>query len=334
MTDQQVPQKTTPVSEAELTAAFIDGAKRLWDITLTKPQLSVLVGHVNLETGSSGAGWSGSGVGNASMHNYNIGNIQWTPGCGRDYYVGGDRTRDANGNWVPTHYKFRAYPSLASAVDEYLRNIHARGGGSVWRAIMQADPEQFAHALKQTHYYEADESEYAAGMNARVKAFNNRPSYENALAGNFPQPTQQSHTTSIDDLLNQLLSALSSNQSRYLKKKAIKQLLPNDYLIKVKTANITNAIEFARILCTAIDEEMLEEAVIHTNGYQVEVQTTIHGSKPLCTEAVLELSDALANAFEKHADVKIAICPNKHSTYDELGISTAVQHYDLFHAGK
>lgn len=327
MADQQVPEKITPVSQPELVATFISVAKQLFNTDLTKSQVAVLVAHVNLETGSGGSGWAGGGVGNTSMHNYNIGNIQWTPGSGYDYFMGGDRTRDAQGNWQPTHFRFRAYPTLEDGVKDYLRNIHSRGGGKVWSAIMNGDPSDFSQELKKTRYYEEDEDKYESAMKARLNTFNKSDSYENAIAGNF----QTNQTTNIEDLLNKYLQALSYNQSRYLKKQAYKQLLPHDYLIKINANNTINAIEYARILCLAIDEELYSDAYIHTNNAnKVEIQTTINGNKSLCTNALVQLSDAIATAFS-NADISVVIFPDKQSGYQELGIVRAMQYYDAFH---
>lgn len=320
MANQEVEQKTTPVSEPELVSALISGANRLFGTTLTKPQVSVLVAHINLETGSSGAGWQGGSVGNTSMHNYNFGNIQWTPGSGHDYFVGGDRTKDANGKWIGTHYKFLAFPTLEDGAAYYLKFIHNSRGGKVWNAALEADPSAFSRELKHSGYYEEDESKYESAMNARLKNFNKGTSYEAALSGSFPS---SSKPKSLDDILNQFLSALSTNESHYLKKKAIKQLLPNKYRLVIN-ADTTKAIKLARVLCAAIDQKLYEDASIHTNGKSVEVQTTIHGDAPLCTAALLELSDILAIAF----DTKIEIHPSSHSKYNEINLTAALNNFD------
>ncbi len=143
-------------------------------------------------------------------------------------------------------------------------------------------------------------------------------------------PTNQTNIN-IDDLFAKYLAALSSNQSHYIKKESMKQLLPHDYLIKIQAEDTTNAIELARILCNAIDEELYSDAYIHSNGNSVEIQTTITGSKSLCTEALVQLSDAIATVFEKIAPVSVVICPNQQSNYHELGILEAMKHYDAFH---
>jgi hypothetical protein len=320
MVNQEVDQKTTPVSEPELVASIIANAKQMFNVELSRPQVAILISHINLETGSSGAGWQGGGVGNTSMHNYNLGNIQWTSGSGKDYFVGGDRTKDANGKWKGTHYNFLAFPTLDAGVKYYLGFIHNSGGGKTWQTVLQGDPSAFSQALKHTGYYEEDEEKYENAMKSRLNTFNKGKSYDTALSGSAPQ--------SPEDLLAQYLAALSSTNNRSMKKKAIKQLLPNDYLLKIQ-AEYSDGIEFARILSAAIDEELYEEASIYTNGYKVQLQTTIHGPAQLCTQALLELSNAIANNFV--VPVKIIVCQNKQPNFPALDVATASQQYDLFH---
>jgi hypothetical protein len=142
------------------------------------------------------------------------------------------------------------------------------------------------------------------------------------------EPTEiasQQAKPDIETILNQFLSALSSNESHYLKKKAIKQLLPNQYRLVIK-ASKPKAAEFARVLCQAIDQSLCEDASIHSDGHSVEVQATIHGDSRLCTAALLELSNILASAF----DVKVAIHPRSNSIYQEQTLTAALTNYNLF----
>lgn len=212
MANQEVPKVKTPVSEAELTRAFIDTARELFGIELTKSQLSLLVAQNNLETANRNAMW-----------NFNIGNITHnTKFDSFDYFIGGDKTRDKNGNWVPTKYQFRSYPNLHEGVKDYLRNLKHRAGGKVWNTILQANPGAFSKALKDSKYYEADEKDYTKGLISGVKAFNGKNSYENAVAGNFSAtPTQkpaQDLLGKIETLLNQFLKAVAEvEQNNFIK---------------------------------------------------------------------------------------------------------------------
>jgi Transglycosylase SLT domain len=139
-------------------------------------------------------------------------------------------------------------------------------------------------------------------------------------------PTNQGNQ--LENLLNQYLTALSHVEEPSVQKRAIKQLLPNDYLIRIQ-GSIADTVEFARILSAAIDEELHEDSTTHTNGHRTEMHTTIHGSAPLCTQSILQLSNALASFFP--SDISVSIHPNKKSSYPKMTIEAALEYYDLFH---
>lgn len=352
MVNREVEQKTTPVSEPELVATIISSAKQMFNVELTKPQVAVLIAHINLETGSSGAGWQGGGVGNTSMHNYNLGNIQWTSGAGYDYFIGGDRTKDAHGNWVGTHYKFLAFPALEDGVKYYLRNIHARGGGRVWNAILQADPAAFSQELKRTRYYEEDESKYESAMRARLKNFNKGKSYEVALSGHFPTGTPSSPRRTpantnmlaelggpgdLDAILDRFVSMFSAAAPKISLKRLYKEALPShDILIQIQAPDYTSAIEFSRILCTALDEELLSTSFTHTDARQVEIECSIQGPAKECFAAARQLAQAVAETF-RDATIKIGgiviktnCIMNKKSFYQPISLRTADTNYRKF----
>lgn len=345
MTNQEVEQKTTPVSEPELVATLISSSRQMFNMELTKPQVAVLIAHINLETGSSGAGWQGGGVGNTSMHNYNLGNIQWTPGSGHDYFVGGDRTKDIHGNWVGTHYKFLAFPTLEEGIKFYLRAIHSRGGGKVWNAILQGDTSAFAQELKSTRYYEEDESKYEAAMQARLKNFNKGKSYETALSGNFPAaitpaaPKQESSMmASLEEMINEGLQMFNSvfAEETSLKRLYKKALPTHNILIQIAAPNYNSAIEFSRILTSALDEDLLSTSYPYTDGGKVEVECIIQGPSKECFEAVQQMTGAIAEAFERATikigglKVKTTCIMNKKSSYQPISLRTATSNYRIF----
>lgn len=209
MANQQVPKQVTPVSEAEMARAFIDVARELFNINLTQEQVALLIAQNNVETASR-----------AYMHNYNIGNIIHTDKDNNDYFIGGDKTRGADGKWKPIQMKFRAYPDLKSGVKDYLTNLKHRAKGNVWQTILSGDPAAFAKALKDSRYYEADEKDYRAGLINHVKSYYKNKSYENAIAGNFktvspsqaPRVNKPNRLDTINNLLDKFLSALASSE--------------------------------------------------------------------------------------------------------------------------
>jgi len=212
MTNQQVPKKNTPVSEAQLSRAMLDVAKELFGIQLTKPQLALLVAQNNLETGNRKYMW-----------NWNIGNITHANDK-FDYFMGGDKTKNKNGEWVPTTLKFRSYESLNEGVKDYLGNLKQRGSGIVWNAIMKGDPATFSKALKTTKYYEADEADYTKGITSQVSAYNKRDSYESAISNTTPAATTSAPITNtgflgqVEALIEKFLKAIAEAQQTDLKK--------------------------------------------------------------------------------------------------------------------
>lgn len=364
MAEQQVNKVTTPISDAEMSRVFLDVAKKLFNVSLSKEQLAIIIAQNNLETGNR-----------KYMHNYNIGNIMHVAGDGHDFFVGGDKTKNNKGEWVPFKAKFRSYPNLEEAAKDYLGNLKRRGGGTVWNAIMSADPAAFAKALKQTKYYEADEKDYAAGMHSHFKAYNKSDSYDKAVANNYEkakpidtgtapatsseQPATQPKSfvpdpnfgatpvappsnilSRLDQVLNSFIKALGEEESHNnFEKKALykNNLLEHQVLIKINSDKLEDSIEFARILCTALDEELQAYAYTHTNKNDVEVECTIYGPKSLCIGSILQLCDALSDTFEMATkkiggcQIKSIICPNKKSDYQELDMRLAQIYYNAFH---
>lgn len=342
MANQQVPAIQTPVSETELTRAFYDTAKKLYGIELSKAQLAILVAHNNLETGNRRA-----------MYNYNIGNIMHFPGQdNHDYYIHGDRMKDKDGNWVPFKARFRSYPTLTEATEDYIRNLHNRGGG-VWQGMLSGDPAAFSKALKKTNYYGADEADtvdpktgkvqpgYTSIMMAGVKGYNKRPTYEQAISSSSAQPVESDDLMSrINNLLSRFLSALAedNNIHQNLVKQQYKQYLPeHKYLIRIDAIEMCDALEFARVLSSAMKEELLAEPTIFCQGSKIEMECKVHGNYLMCTEAVAQLCGAMSDTFElatyKLGGIKIAthIVPNTSSNYQELDIKLAEVGYQLFH---
>lgn len=139
----------------------------------------------------------------------------------------------------------------------------------------------------------------------------------------------------IDTLLDNIMKSFSNDRS--IKKKAFQKLIPHEFLISIKSSSTDNSIEFARILCQAIDEELFADANILTNHKDVEVETILNGPKQLCQDALLQLCNALSQTFEKAThkigsiEVFTVISTNMKSNLKSLNIKTACQYYDRFH---
>ncbi len=172
--------------------------------------------------------------------------------------------------------------------------------------------------------------------------------YQSYAAAQFPNkesgapsiahPTDM--VSQIESLLSQFLSAISTNQATeaLINKAEYQKYLPShQYLIQINSDDTCNAIEFSRVLCTALDEELMATASTHMHANNVEVECIINGDKALCTEAVLQVCDAMSYAFEDATQniggitVTTHITPDKKSNYQQLGIKLAEINYDIFH---
>jgi hypothetical protein len=146
MTEQLVADVLTPIAPAPLFAAL-----RLADPSLSRASLLVLLAQVALETG-----WG-------ACHCFNLGNIKWTPGCGRDFctfacteIIGGRKVTIPAG---APGAQFRAYPTLAAGAVDYLALLKTRFA-SAWPAVLAGDPRAFVQELARAHYFTADELTY------------------------------------------------------------------------------------------------------------------------------------------------------------------------------
>jgi hypothetical protein len=120
-------------------------------------------------------------------------------------------------------------------------------------------------------------------------------------------------------------------------KRLYKEALPNnDILIKITTPDHTSAVEFSRVLCAALDEDLLSTSYPHTDGHLVEIECSIPGPAKECFEAVTQMTEAIAETF-KDATVRIGgitvktySIMNKKSSYQAISHRTADTNYRKF----
>lgn len=136
-------------------------------------------------------------------------------------------------------------------------------------------------------------------------------------------------------ILNRYLQQVAASDRS--NKKLYKKYLPNhDVLIHVFANTNIDAVEFARVLTTALEEELHADAFTYTNGRQVDVQCKIAGPTDICFEAVKELTSAITEAFEVATKkiggitVKTNCVMNKKSSYQEIDLKTANSQYRKF----
>jgi hypothetical protein len=158
------------------------------------------------------------------------------------------------------------------------------------------------------------------------------------IATREPMPTQNTPPTTFIDMLNSLVQSISATAEEKPNKKLYKKMLPNhDILIRISAPDYTSAIEFSRILCAALDEEVQASAFPHTDGSNiVEVECSIPGPALACLMAVDQLSQSLADAFQTATKkiggitVKTHCIMNKKSSYQQISLRTAETNYRKF----
>lgn len=145
--------------------------------------------------------------------------------------------------------------------------------------------------------------------------------------------------TQIETMLESLWKAVAEEEGslHFQQKCAYKDLLPNHLLIKIASDSLDTSLEFSRILCLALDEELFSDGIIHTDKENVQVSCTVYGPKQLSINATLQLCEVLSETFEAATikigskRVRIEICPNQEADYQELDIKTGRMNFDRFH---
>lgn len=144
---------------------------------------------------------------------------------------------------------------------------------------------------------------------------------------------KEDNMSEVYDLLNKFLHNVKASDNGKLYKKYLPN---NNILIHISSNNLTNSIEFSRILCSALNEELNAKAYPYTNGKDVEVECKINGPEKECNDAVKELSNLISDMF-KQATIKIGgikinqnIITNKTSSYIEINSKQAEENYKKF----
>lgn len=343
--NNRVERVRTNISEPQMAQAIILAWRDLFKTTPTKDQVSMVLAQNNLETGHR-----------KNMWNYNVGNITHTNNDGFDYWQGLDWLYDYfTGSSGITQkqkknitLKYRAYPDLETGVKDYLKFLNSKHYAGAFQHILHPDPVAFSKALKNAGYYTADEASYTAGVKNLFNQANKSNSYELAMSGKIPtvnknrvpfnRPPAQSSgfLANLDGILNRFVEMLSAADETSLKRLYKKALPSHDILIKISAPDYTSAVEFSRILCSALDEDLLSTSYIYTDGTEIEVECCIQGPAKECFAAVQQMTEAVAETF-KDATIKIGgiiikteCSMNKKSSYQPISLRTAGTNYRKF----
>jgi hypothetical protein len=333
---REVPKTNTPVSDAQMAQAIINVWRRMFGTTPSREQVYLIMAQNSLETGPK----------RASMHNYNVGNII-VGGIDHDYFLGGDwmyaDKSETQKKQITQH--FRAYDSLEDGVEDYLKLLsQSHRYATAWQHIMKPDIQAYSEALHEAGYYGEKADKYTAGLMGQFNKFNKGDSYSAGLAGQAPESGTMVATTTpapkgtLDSFLNKFIEMLSAATAPEVSlKKAYKQSLPNhNILIQINAPDHTSAVEFSRVLCTALDEDLLSTSYPHTDGELVEIECSIAGPPKECLAAVKQMTDAVAEAFQDATTkiggirVKNNVFMNKKSSYQPITPRTASTNYRKF----
>lgn len=138
----------------------------------------------------------------------------------------------------------------------------------------------------------------------------------------------------ITDVLDNYLQMVTASDNN---KKIYNKFLPiNDILINVKSENIIDSIEFARVLCATLDEELLSTSEVYTDNNNVEVKCSIAGPSDTCFHVVDELSKSVSDAFVLATNkiggiiVKTSCSMNKEPSYKQISVQASDSNYRKF----
>jgi mannosyl-glycoprotein endo-beta-N-acetylglucosaminidase len=330
----QVPKTNTPVSDAQMAQAIIRVWERLFGTDPSQEQVYMVMAQNAIETGPD----------RASMHNYNVGNII-VGNTDHDYFLGGDWmfSDKSETQKKKITQKFRAYNSLEEGLTDYLKLLSSsKRYAPAWEHIKHPDIRAYSKALHDAGYYGAKEEEYTKGLIGQLRRFNKGNSYSAALSGQEHSPSmlagQDTMTTQkLNDILQQFVGKLQLAATDHNLKKLYKSALSNnDILIQINAPDHTSAVEFSRVLCTALDEDLLSSSYPHTDGNLVEVECSIAGPQKECFEAVQQMTQAVADTFKDATSkvggitIKNNVIMNKKSSYQPISPRTAGTNYRKF----
>lgn len=322
----------TAVSAPQMAQAIIKAWNQLFGVTPTKEQVAMVLAQNSLETGNR-----------KSMWNYNVGNIT-TDGKG-SYDFFDDLPTDEQiqpGVWKKMNLKYRAYPSLNEGAKDYLKFLSSKKYSSAWQNIIKPDPVAFSKALKSSKYYTANEAPYTKAITRLYKQFSESDAYDKAKSNHeksslifdksIPTVTPANDNYLIN-LLNKYLQIAASVYNKRIVKKAA---FNNKILIKITSSHYLNSIEFARILCAVLEEELSARAYTYTDKKNVEVECDIIGPSVDCFNTIKQLTTTLQNTFKVATNkigglkVNTECLNNKSSSYNKLDYKFAIMQYRKF----
>jgi|SRR6185436_2642857 len=312
----RVKRVKTNVSTEQITQAVINAWVELFHVVPSKEQIAMVLAQNALETGHR-----------KSMWNYNIGNITTDGKGGYDFFD--DLPTDEQvkpGVWKKMSLKYRAYPSLKEGMQDYLKFISGKKYANAWQHILHPNPAAFSKALKQSGYYTANEAPYTKTLTKLYNQYSK--SKIDKIQPVFDKNVIPHNDNQLNHILDDYLQMVAASEKN--NKKIYKKLLPfNNILVKINSIDYNNSIEFARILCSALEEELMATAYTHTDGNSIEIECVIPGPAQDCLYATMQLTSSVADAFRVATkkigsiDVTTQCTLNKKSSYKQIGFKSA-----------
>lgn len=360
----RVQRVRTEVSPAQVAQAIINAWQQKFGSAPSKEQVAMILAQNDLETGHR-----------KSMWNYNVGNIT-TKGDGAFDYFDDLSTNEQTrpGVWKKMKLKYRAYPNLDAGVKDYLNFLSSGRYTKAWQHIVNPNPSSFSKALKAAGYYTADEAPYTKNLVSLFDRNSKSNNYELAMSGKVKSPNPSKvNDTSDNDIFKKYIARMKDDMSIYnelgdkksptpskplaspeingllnnylqqvtasekANRKIYNKYLPiNHAIIRIASIDYVDAIEFARVLCSVLDEELVARAFTHTDGKIVEIECSIPGPAKECFDAVEQLTLATSETFKKATikiggiSIKTKLITNKKSHRDQLDLKIAETHYKKF----
>ena len=147
---REVEPQRTAVTQSDIRGALARAHVAVTGRAASGATLDVLTAQASLETASG-----------SRMYNYNFGGIKGASASGETAKL---RTHEVlNGKDVEIKDGFRAYRTIDEGATDYVRLMSNRFPAAMQQAE-KGNTDGFAHALKKSGYYTADESAYASGL--------------------------------------------------------------------------------------------------------------------------------------------------------------------------
>jgi hypothetical protein len=195
---RDVEARRTPAAMGDIRTAITRALESQTGGRPNSRTVDVLAAQVSLETAHGG-----------SMYNFNFGGIK---GASPQGETANYMTREVlDGHSVALQQGFRAYRSIDDGARDYVSVLRTRFPQAYQQALA-GNVDGFAHALKQSHYYTAPESQYASGLRAAA-------GLPSSVGSGATAPAHAAITSLPDNLatsaeLSRVLDAIASTSVR------------------------------------------------------------------------------------------------------------------------